>query len=258
MALTMSKYESNRIFVLNEPNAPRLSPQLAVEIGLNESILLLQIEFLIAVSEHEIDGNRWTYQSVTDFQKMFPFWSRATINRTIHSLEEQGLIVVANHNQLHYDKTRWFALDWTGVRKLESVTLCLFQNGMRSDQNGTGSAQDETTIPESTTETTTEKTKLPSRKKKKTGNQPDPRVNAVVKEYAQLLGYDLPSWGRETAAAKWLLGQGYTAKQIIECWQDISADSFWEDKHCSLTAIQTKIAKWLEARDGSRVIKIDV
>jgi hypothetical protein len=40
-----------RVFVLNDPNAPRLSPALAIEIGLNESILFLQLEFWIAISD---------------------------------------------------------------------------------------------------------------------------------------------------------------------------------------------------------------
>ena len=64
-----------RIFTLNEPNAPRINPALAKEIGLNESLILLQIEFWISISNNEREGKRWTYQSVRDMQeKSFSFW----------------------------------------------------------------------------------------------------------------------------------------------------------------------------------------
>ena len=87
-----SKYERNRLFDFEEQQIALLCPKLAEEIGLNESLLLLQLDFLIAISNHEQEGQRWTYQSVTDIEKIFPFWSRATINRVIKSLENRGLL----------------------------------------------------------------------------------------------------------------------------------------------------------------------
>ncbi len=175
-----------RLFIINDPRAPRLCPELASEIGLNESILLLQLEYLIGISTHLIDGRRWTYQSVTDLQGMFPFWGRATIQRTIESLESQQLIIVANHNKMKYDRTRWFALNPEGVNGLKSIRLAEpgepFQNGTAVDnssppaeavpnrnkafQSGTGSFQDGTTIPEITPESTSEITQDPSKLRK--------------------------------------------------------------------------------------------
>jgi len=146
-----TKYDSNRIFVLNEPNAPRLNPALAVEIGLNESLVFLQLEFWIATSGKEIDGRRWVYESVRDLQKCFPFWSTMTINRAIKSLVEKGLVVVANYNQAKYDRTRWFAINLEEAAKLESIAVRGYVT--RSDQNDTRSGQNDTTIPETSTET---------------------------------------------------------------------------------------------------------
>jgi len=145
-------YQDNRIFTLNEPNAPRLNPALAVEIGLNESIMLLQLEFWIAISDNERDGQKWTYQSVRDIkEKWFPFWSPMTINRTIKSLESSGYIITTTkYNTLKYDKTRWIALNFDELSKLESISIKGY--GTRSYQNGTGSNQNGTTIPENTTE----------------------------------------------------------------------------------------------------------
>ena len=149
----MSK--QGRIFVLNEPVALRISPALAEEIGLNESIVLLQIEFWISISNHVIDGRRWTYQSIRDMkEKAFPFWSKDTINRAITSLINKGLLIEGNFNEKKYDKTRWLALG-DGIKNLQSIR---FVEGfeIRSTQNETRSSQNETPIPEITTEITTE------------------------------------------------------------------------------------------------------
>ncbi len=147
--------------------APRLWPELAREIGLNESILLLQIEFWIRTSTtEEREGRHWTYQSTRDIQAFFSFWSVATIQRAIQSLVEKKLIYVGNFNKYKYDKTRWFAINEDGIGRLTSVRMAgLFQNETPSNQNETRSNQNETrlnqngtTIPESTTESTTENT----------------------------------------------------------------------------------------------------
>ena len=145
-----SKFERNRIFILNEPNAPRLNPALAREIGTNESLILLQLEFWIATSGHFVDERWWCYESLTDLQVCFCFLSKATINRAVKSLERQGLITVANYNKAKYDRTRWFSLNPETVAQLKSVAVK--GHDTRSAQNDTRSAQNDTTIPETSTE----------------------------------------------------------------------------------------------------------
>ena len=151
-----------RIFTLNEPNAPRINPALAKEIGLNESLILLQIEFWISISNNERDGKRWTYQSVRDMQeKSFSFWSISTINRAVNKLIDEGYIIEGNFNKMKYDKTRWFALNFETLNELESISINgddtgVFHNDTRSNHNDTRSIQNDTTIPEITTEITTE------------------------------------------------------------------------------------------------------
>jgi len=143
-----------RIFTLNNPYKLRVDPSLATEIGLNESIVLLQIEYLISISDKTIDGHTWTYDSIRNMkEKYFPWWSIATINRTIIHLEQLGLIVVENHNRAKYDKTRWFRLNFDKIKTLESVGV--FQNETGVLQNETHSAQNETTIPKTSTKTST-------------------------------------------------------------------------------------------------------
>jgi hypothetical protein len=120
---TNSKFDMNRVFTLNDPHAPRLSPALAEEIGLNESILFLQIEYWIAISNNERNGRRWTYQSTSDIKETFPFWSESTVKRIVNSLKRQDLIIIGNYNQWKGDKTRWFAINFEQVGKLKTLTL---------------------------------------------------------------------------------------------------------------------------------------
>ena len=149
----MSKFEENRIFILNNPDAPRLCPELAAEIGLHESIILLQIDFWIAIGGHWYDDKKWTYQSVRDIQRKFPYMGLATVNRAIKNLIKHGLLYEGNYNKYKYDKTRWFAINFEGCRKLHSINIapawqqaCDTSNAStghgtghdtRSNQNGT-------------------------------------------------------------------------------------------------------------------------
>ncbi len=124
-----------------------------MEIGFNESLVLLQLEFLISISDHVIDGQVWTYQSYQDLKdRYFPWWSIATISRTMKSLEEKGLIISGNFNRAGFDRTQWYALNEEGLRSLESIRL------EDERQGGKPISQGEQPIPETTAETTAEKT----------------------------------------------------------------------------------------------------
>lgn len=156
----MSRFEENRLFVLNDSHAPRLSPALAQEIGLNESILFLQLEFLIAVRGTLVAGRPWVRMSVRDLVEEFPFWSSSTINRALQSLISDGLLLAEDFNEAKYDKTRWFSIDLEAASRLKSIAVKApvegvttgghdtrsTQNGTGSAQNGTGSTQNETAI----------------------------------------------------------------------------------------------------------------
>lgn len=151
-----------RLLIPNDPHPMRIERDLAKEIGLNESIVLLQLEYLITISSNERDGRMWTYQSLQDLHEIyFPWWSPTTISRIVKSLEEKELIVIGNYNKLGYDRTQWYALNDVGIARLTSVLMhsdAIFQNEKSIFQNGdmdhvkmkNGSCQNETTIPENT------------------------------------------------------------------------------------------------------------
>ena len=155
------------LFVLNEPYVLRVSPALAKEIGLNESILFLQIEYLIRISNtEEIEGKSWTYQSL---QKMhdeyFPWWSISTISRIAQSLQEMELIHIGNFNRRAYDRTQWYALNEVEINRLKSVKIneAILQNEKWNTSNckmddrklQNDILQNERPIPKTPTETPT-------------------------------------------------------------------------------------------------------
>ncbi len=157
-----------RLFVLNDPHALRISGELAVEIGFNESIVLLQLEYLLSISEHEREGRVWTYQSLQELKEhYFPWWSVATIGRVIKRLEELELISIGHFNRAGYDRTQWFALNPVGLKRLRSLRLegatpisqieKSISHAARSTSHPAKSiSQPATTIPETTAETPTE------------------------------------------------------------------------------------------------------
>ena len=149
-----------RIFTINTPTVLRIFPPLAEEIGLNQSIVLLQLDYLISIAREKgkpiiRDDKFWTYQSLRQMkEKWFAFWSPQTIGRACKSLANQQLIFITDKYNAHdYDDTHWYALNPHGFGLLHSVTLHMVEsNGTGLFQNGTGLFQDGTTIPEITTD----------------------------------------------------------------------------------------------------------
>ena len=109
--------------LISEPPLQVL-PSLAVKIGLNEAIILQQIHYWLLRSNNVRDGYKWVYNSYSEWNKQFPFFSRNTMIRAFNSLEKQGLLITANYNKAGFDKTKWYRIDY------EKLV------GKRSTQNG--------------------------------------------------------------------------------------------------------------------------
>jgi hypothetical protein len=154
------KFLLPRIFTVNAPTVLRIFPPLAEEIGLNQSIVLLQLDYLISIARENgkpiiRDGSFWTYQSLRQMKEnWFGFWSPQTIGRACKSLDNQQLIFITDKYNAHdYDDTHWYALNPKGYGSLRSVTLHMVEsNGTGLFQNGTGLFQNGTTIPETSSD----------------------------------------------------------------------------------------------------------
>ncbi|MER2061463.1 MAG: hypothetical protein ABS894_00880 [Aerococcus urinaeequi] len=89
-----------------------LRPELACLIGVPEALMFQQIYYWVQKEINIRDGYSWVYNTYEEWQKQFPFWSTKTIQRTITSLEKQGLIVSSSeYNKMAIDKTKWYRLN---------------------------------------------------------------------------------------------------------------------------------------------------
>ena len=126
-----------------------IDPELAVLIGLNESIVVQQVHYWLKINEEASrnfhDGHFWTYNTYNEWQKQFPFWNISTIKRVFASLEKAGYLISDNYNKLKVDRTKWYRIDYNKLQTLETPPL---------SQNDTlQSAKMERPIPEITSKT---------------------------------------------------------------------------------------------------------
>jgi hypothetical protein len=133
----------------------RLSPALAAAIGLNESIVLMQLQYLTVISDREIDGRKWAFNTLTALkEKYFPFLSVATLSRVIAELKERNLIKVENLNKAKFDRTQWFSVELENCLKLPGFYIFQFEKSKPSKRKKQpvklehGTPQNETTIQE--------------------------------------------------------------------------------------------------------------
>lgn len=130
---------------------------LAKLIGLNESIILQQLHYWLQKSSNIIEEVPWVYNTHEEWQEQFPFWSVATIRRTLSNLENTGIVRSGNFNQLKFDKTKWYTIDYEILEKTQYMSSASAQN----EQTMCSKRAEEllnmsTPIPEITTETTTD------------------------------------------------------------------------------------------------------
>lgn len=142
--------------LIHEPPLQVL-PSLAVEIGLNEAIVLQQIHYWLQRSTTKINGCAWVYNTVLQWREQFPFWSDDTISRTLKSLRERGIVVAEKLSENPFDKTLFYRIDYSKIPAPKTADC--------GDQN-TASCGDRKPLDAgiSSTETTTEKAETTNRK----------------------------------------------------------------------------------------------
>ncbi len=106
----------------------QIIPSLATSIGLNEAIVLQQIQYWLINRKDEPkaqrDGYTWVYNSYPEWQKQFPWWSVDTIKRTITSLEKAGYLISSNFNAAKMDKTKWYRIEYERLAQRETEGVC--------------------------------------------------------------------------------------------------------------------------------------
>jgi DNA-binding PadR family transcriptional regulator len=113
-----------RVFLSNPGPTLRIQPDLAEEIGFNEHIAFLQLEFLVATRGTEREGHAWLRISLRELRTCgLAFWSVSKISRVLGELEQRGLIKTASDPRDRTDTTKWYAISPEGVSRLRSVKV---------------------------------------------------------------------------------------------------------------------------------------
>ena len=108
--------------LINEPPL-QVIPSLAVEIGLNEAIILQQTHYWLRISENVRDGFKWIYKKYEEWQREFPFWSDKTIRRTITNLEKRELLIsTEEYNKFKADRTKWYRINYEKLALVKTTS----------------------------------------------------------------------------------------------------------------------------------------
>ena len=135
-------------------------PELAVNIGLNEAIVLQQLHYWLQKSTKIKDGKSWVYNSIREWQEQFPFWSVDTIRRALNRLINSGIVIKGEYNKTSFDKTTWYTINYDVLEeKLEkgsakSIYAKCTNGCMQNAQMDV--CKMHKPIPETNTETTTD------------------------------------------------------------------------------------------------------
>jgi hypothetical protein len=138
-------------FVLSDktlaPDTPRLLledsplqvlPALALALGgLNESLILQQLHYLMRLERHVMDGVSWVYNTYEEWQEHFPFWSLDTIKRAIHRLERGGFVRSTRRwNRSPWDQTKWYTIHYDRLyaRCAACISLILPSDALCPDE----------------------------------------------------------------------------------------------------------------------------
>lgn len=92
-----------------------INPDLAIAVGLNEAIVLQQVQYWCEHNEENDrnfrDGHFWVYNSFPEWQKQFPWWCEKTVKTIFSRLEKRNLLITANYNRLSMDRTKWYRVN---------------------------------------------------------------------------------------------------------------------------------------------------
>lgn len=99
-----------------------INPDLAIAVGLNEAIVLQQVQYWCEHNEEAgrnfHDGHFWVYNSYPEWQKQFPWWCEKTVKTTFSKLEKRNLLITANYNRKSMDRTKWYRVNHEALDEL--------------------------------------------------------------------------------------------------------------------------------------------
>ena len=120
--------------------------------GLNTTLFLTQLDYLLDHSVNIRDGYHWTYHTYRDWEAELGL-SRSTIQRIVRRLKQQGILICGCYNRFRYDRTTWFRLDYEALQRmgLNIRHVCIGDKAIRAAEKAArlkaGAEQQSFTMP---------------------------------------------------------------------------------------------------------------
>ena len=99
-------------------------PELAVRLGLNEAMLLQQIQYWLTE----------TTSGVEYWKNQFPFFSESTIKRAFTNLKKQGVLRIEQINKSNHDRTNYYAINYDHHLLTDEVNMTQSNGDNSSDR----------------------------------------------------------------------------------------------------------------------------
>jgi hypothetical protein len=106
---------SNVLF--DNDNIRQFNPQFAKAVGLNVAILCQQVHYWSKINQaagktdHYHEGRWWVYNTYTQWQAEFPWWSKSTVERAFREGREAGVILARPIYQDGAIVSMWYTVD---------------------------------------------------------------------------------------------------------------------------------------------------
>lgn len=101
--------------------------EIAKEVGVNAAVIFYNISYWIEKNatngKNMFDGNCWTYNSISAFEKQFEFLTSNQVRTALEKLIKNELIIVGNFNNAKYDRTKWYAINPIAFGKYQ-ISIC--------------------------------------------------------------------------------------------------------------------------------------
>lgn len=173
-----------------------VNPELAQRIGLNEAIVLQQLNYWLSETDSgvEHDGRRWVYNTLEQWQKQFPFWSVDTIKRTLSSLQKLNIVVVEQLNKSKHDRTNFYT-----INRLASALID--EGNLHSSDEGKLHPSNDADCTDLLTEITTKTTAESNSAGAQAVGDLDQAMKTAPKQKAQRVDISIPEWVPQAAWA---------------------------------------------------------
>ena len=257
--------------LLDEPPMILL-PTLASILGINEALILQQINYWLQASKNEWEGHLWTYNSYLEWQTQFIFLSVTTIGRAIRKLEKMGVLISAvGPNKKRSDRTKWYRIDHDKLGEYLSVyhtgSHNAKMNGPLPKRKGQRvklthspslpTCQNEPTLPDkNTTEIITESSSINMKPRApKLHSRPIFASMQIEFGYPEKTDKDpIPNYGKEAKAIDRMVARGYSEDDILAAWQ---AKVRARGEFVSMVFVNEDIGKPDRPRQGTLLPKED-